>query len=230
MKFLFALLACLMIAGAGNGANPTIWRGPICGAVTPDSAWVKAKLGNYRSSARLAVSKSADLSEAKWFGPMTADTNRGAMVEFRATGLVPDTQYFYALEVDGTVRMERRGAFKTFPPADQPASFNFAFASCARTGSQNPVFERIREVHPLFYMNVGDFHYLNITSNALVKFRMAYDKVLESPVQAALYRSVPFIYIWDDHDFAGNNSDRRSPSHFAARSIYEEYVPHYDMP
>jgi alkaline phosphatase D len=218
------------MASAGNAANPAIWRGPICGAVTPDSAWVKAKLGNYGSSARLVVSKSADLSEPKWFGPMTADPERGAMVEFRATGLVPDTQYFYAIEVNGLVQMDRRGAFKTFPPADQPASFNFAFASCARTGSQNPVFERIRELHPLFYMNTGDFHYLNITSNALVKFRMAYDQVLLSPVQALLYRFVPLVYMWDDHDFAGNNSDRRAPSHFAARHVYEEYIPHYDTP
>jgi alkaline phosphatase D len=230
VNFVFALLGCLFMASAGNAANPAIWRGPICGAVTPDSAWVKAKLGNKGSSARLLVSQTAELSEPKWFGPMTAVTERGNMVEFRAAGLMPDTQYFYAIEVDGSVQADRRGAFKTFPPADQPASFNFAFASCARTGSQNPVFERIRELHPLFYMNVGDFHYLNITSNALVKFRMAYDQVLISPVQAMLYRFVPLVYVWDDHDFAGNNSDRRAPSHFAARYVYEEYVPHYDMP
>ena len=229
MKFLWIILCSLTLA-ASAFAEPPIWRGPICGAVTPDSAWVKAKLRYKGSSARLLVSKSVDLTEPKWFGPMRAIDTRGNMVEFRATGLEPDTQYFYALEVSGDVQLGQRGAFKTFPPADQPASFNFAFASCAKTGSQNPVFDRIRELHPLFFMNDGDLHYLNITSNALVQFRMAYDQVLVSPVQAALYRSVPFVYVWDDHDFAGNNSNRRAPSHFAARSIYEEYVPHYDMP
>lgn len=190
---------------------------------------MKAKL-RYRNSARLLVSKNTDLSEPVWFGPMTSLLDRGWMVEFRATNLIADTQYYYALEVNGAVQLGQRGAFKTFPPADLPASFNFAFASCAKTASQNPVFDRIRELHPLFFMNDGDFHYENISSNALVKFRMAYDKVLLSPPQATLYRSVPFIYIWDDHDFAGNNSDRRAPSHFAARYVYEEYVPHYDMP
>jgi phosphodiesterase/alkaline phosphatase D-like protein len=54
--------------------------------------------------------------------------------------------------------------------------------------------------------------------------------VLISPRQSFLYRSTPLVYVWDDHDFAGNNSDRRAPSHFAARYVYEEYVPHYDMP
>ncbi len=229
MKFLHVFTGCLMLA-ISAAADPPIWRGPICGAVTPDSAWVKAKLRYKGAIARLAVSKSADLTEPIWIGPATAVTERGNMVEFRIQRLEANTQYYYGLEVNGALQLDRRGAFKTFPPADQPASFNFAFGSCARTGSENPVFHRIRELHPLFFLNTGDFHYLNITSNALVKFRMAYDQVLISPVQAALYRSVPLVYIWDDHDFAGNNSDRRAPSHYAARMIYEEYVPHYDTP
>jgi alkaline phosphatase D len=176
------------------------------------------------------VSTNIDLASPNWFGPATALLERGNMLEFYATGLVPDTQYYYALEVNGLVQNERRGGFKTFPPPDQPTSFNFIFASCARTGSDGPVFDTIRLLRPLFYLNTGDFHYLNITSNALVKFRMAYDQVLLSPRQSLLYRSTPLVYVWDDHDFAGNNSDRRAPSHFAARYVYEEYVPHYPMP
>jgi len=230
MKFAVALVLGCGIALSGIAADPPIWRGPISGAVTDTSALVKAKLRYRGSSARLLVSQHRDLSDAKWFGPMAALLDRGNMVEFRATGLEPDTQYYYALEVTNSLVLDQLGAFKTFPPKDQPASFNFAFASCARTGSDNPVFETIRRLHPIFYMNVGDFHYLNITSNALVKFRMAYDQVLISPRQSVLYRSVPLVYMWDDHDFAGNNSDRRAPSHLAARYVYEEYVPHYEMP
>jgi phosphodiesterase/alkaline phosphatase D-like protein len=229
VNIFIALLGCAL-ALTTQGAEPPIWRGPICGAVTSDSAWVKAKLRYKGSSARLLVSTSVDITTPKTFGPVTAVTERGNMVEFRATGLAPDTQYFYAVEVNGKPVMNKRGAFKTFPPPNQPASFNFAFGSCARTGSDNPVFDRIRELRPLFFLHTGDFHYLNITSNALVKFRMAYDQVLISPRQAALYRSVPLAYVWDDHDFAGNNSDRRAPSHYAARVVYEEYMPHYDTP
>ena len=150
MKFLFALVLGCGIAFSGLAADPPIWRGPISGAVTDTSALVKAKLRYRGSSARLLVSKNRDLSEPKWFGPMTALVDRGNMVEFRATGLEPDTQYHYALEVTNSLVLEQRGAFKTFPPADQPASFNFAFASCARTGSDNPVFETMRRLHPLY--------------------------------------------------------------------------------
>ena len=105
-----------------------------------------------------------------------------------------------------------------------------AFASCARTGSTSDVFDRIRENHPLFYMNMGDFHYLNIQTNDRARFRAAYDAVLASPQQAELYRHVPFVYVWDDHDFGGNNSNRKASSHEAARLTYDEYVPHYPLP
>ena len=223
---LMLLMASAVLCRA---ADPPIWRGPLSGGVTHTSAVVKAKLRYRGTTARLLLSTNADLSEPKWLGPMTAVVDRGNMVEFDLTHLVPSTQYFYALEVTNSLQMNYRGAFKTFPPANQPASFNFAFASCARTGSENPVFNTIRELRPLFYMNVGDFHYENIKSNALVKFRVAYDEVLLSRAQAILYRSLPLVYIWDDHDFAGNNSNKRAPSYFAARYVYEEYVPHYPM-
>jgi alkaline phosphatase D len=230
MKRALATLTAWLLALSCPADDPPIWRGPLSGGVTDTSAVVKAKLRYRGTSARLLVSTNPDLSAPVWHGPKTALVDRGNMVEFQATRLVPDTQYYYALEVTNSVQLASRGAFKTFPPRDRPASFHFAFGSCARTGSENPVFDTIRQLRPLFYMNVGDLHYLNITSNAFVKFRMAYDQVLLSRRQSLLYRFTPFVYVWDDHDFAGNNSDRGAPSHFAARYVYEEYVPHYEMP
>jgi alkaline phosphatase D len=78
-------------------------------------------------------------------------------------------------------------------------------------------------------MNMGDFHYLNISTNVRARFRAAYDAVLASPQQAELYRNVPFVYVWDDHDFGGNGSGKRAPSREAARLTYQEYVPHYPL-
>src|SRR6185369_5097854 len=128
----------------------------------------------------------------------------------------------------GQLDRTKRGELRTFPPAG-PASFTLAFASCARTGSASDVFDRIRELRPLFYMNMGDFHYLDIRTNSRPRFRAAYDTVLASPQQSELYRQIPFVYMWDDHDFAGNNSDRKSKAHEASRLTYEEYVPHYPL-
>jgi alkaline phosphatase D len=142
--------------------------------------------------------------------------------------LVPDTHYYYALEIDGRLDRASRGEFHSFP-APGPASFQFAFASCARTASTNEVFDRIRENHPLFYMNMGDFHYLDIQTNSRARYRAGYDTVLASPPQAELYCHLPFVYMWDDHDYAGNNSNRKAKAHEAARLSYQEYVPHYPL-
>jgi phosphodiesterase/alkaline phosphatase D-like protein len=87
----------------------------------------------------------------------------------------------------------------------------------------------IRRHSPLFYMNDGDFHYKNIKDDSVRRFRRAYDRVLKSPVQAQLYREVPFVYMWDDHDFGGDNANRKAGSHTAARITYGEYVPHYPL-
>jgi hypothetical protein len=148
------------------------------------------------------------------------------VVAFTVEGLQPNTQYYYALEIGGRIDRKKRGEFKTFP-APGPASFEMAFASCGRTGSTRDVYDRIREHHPLFYMNMGDFHYQDIRTNRASLFRAAYDAVLASPQQGDLYRAVPFVYMWDDHDYGGNNASKKSPTHKAARNTYDEYVPHY---
>lgn len=202
-------------------------RGPWSGAVTPNSAQVKAKLVEPGMNARLLVSETPMLSNTQTFGPDRSEDSRHRLVAFAAEALKPDTQYHYALEINGRVDWATRGQFRTFPVG--PASFVMAFASCAKTGSANESFDRIREHHPLFFMNMGDFHYLNIATNSVERFRGGYDLVLASVPQSSLYREVPFVYMWDDHDYGGNNSNKKSSSHEAARKAYSEYVPHYPL-
>jgi len=204
-----------------------IARGPWAGAVTTSSAWVKARLGREGQTARLALSTSPLLTRARYSSPVQSETNHYNVVSFPTDHLKPDTQYYYAVEVDGKLDRTKRGKFHTFPEA--PTAFSFAFASCSRTASTSDVFDAIRENNPLFFMNIGDFHYLDLTNSNVDKFRAAYDLVLTSPQQAELYRSVAFNYNWDDHDFGGNNSNRRSTSHSAVRLAYDEYVPHYPL-
>lgn len=230
MKFLSVLLLALPVACAPAAPAPPrspIERGPLCGAVTTNSAVIKAKLATNGATARLVFSRSAELTDPLYSAADTAATNRGKVVAFTLDQLAPDTAYHYALEIDGKIVPEKHGEFRTFPMG--PASFSFAFGSCSLTGSTNKVFDVIRENRPLFYMNDGDWHYEDIRDNVRSRFRAAYDKVLASPPQAKLYRHVPFVYMWDDHDFTGDNSDTSTKAHEATRLTYQEYIPHYPL-
>jgi prolyl oligopeptidase len=202
-------------------------RGPWAGAVTPTTAVVKAKLAESNLLARLVVSKSPLFRQPRYFGPALSATNSYNIVTFELTGLQPDTPYHYALEVNGRLDRRLRGQFRTF--LDRPASFTFAFASCGRTGSTRDTYDTIRQHKPLFYLNTGDFHYQDIGTNDVGRYREAYDRVLASPQQADLYRSTAFSYVWDDHDSGGNNVNRRGSAVRAARQAYEEFVPHYPL-
>lgn len=206
----------------------TVARGPWAGAMTPTSTTVKARLAREGWSTRLALSTSPFLTNPKFTPMARSTTNTYNVVTFPLDGLRPDTTYHYALEVNGKLERGKRAQFRTFP-SPGPASFQFAFASCARTASTSEVFDSIRENKPLFYMNVGDFHYQNLTNSEMRKFREAYDLVLTSPQQSDLYRNTAFFYMWDDHDFGGNNSNRKSTSQVAVKRSYDEYVPHYKL-
>ncbi|MCP4356537.1 MAG: alkaline phosphatase family protein [Chloroflexi bacterium] len=198
------------------------------GAIRPNSARVNAKIDHDSAIMRLLVSPNLDLSAPTTSAFYTADSANNRMVGLPITGLMPDTRYYYGIESGGLVDDMNQGTFKT--PAIGAQSFSFAFAACAETGSTHPVFDTIRSLNPLFFLHMGDMHYENIAVNECDLFRTAFDTVLNSSTQAALYRQIPIAYMWDDHDFGDNDSDSASPSREAARLTYQEYVPHYPLP
>jgi alkaline phosphatase D len=198
------------------------------GAITPDSARVNAKIDHDSTTVQLLVSPNPDLSNPISSGFHTADTAvNNRMVGIPISDLSEGTQYYYGIESGGVVDDTSHGKFKT--PAAGAQSFTFAFASCADTGSAHTVFETIRSLNPLFFLHTGDMHYENIAGNDRQLFRDAYDTVLTSATQSALYREVPVAYMWDDHDYGSNNSDGMSASRLAARLTYQEYTPHYPL-
>ncbi len=197
-----------------------IWSG----AVTAHSARVNAKLAQ-DGHAILLVSRASDLSEPIRIKPSGGKSAH--VLSFSVTGLSPDTRYYYVIEINRAVARTRIGRFRTF--AEGAFSFRIALSSCARTGSNDAVFDTIRKENPLFFLHLGDFHYEDLVTNGRALYRRAFDTVLASPAQSALYRHVPLVYIWDDHDFGPDDASRADPGGSAARLTYREYVPHYPL-
>lgn len=169
----------------------SVWSG----AITPASARVNARLALDSPAVRLVASPNPDLSNPIISDFYTADLNlNNRMVSLFITGLQPGTRYYYAIEADGVVDTAVLGQFQT--PAVGPFSFTFAFASCARTGSNHAVFTTIHQHNPLFFIHMGDMHYQDIAVNDRNVFREAFNTVLAQPNQATLYRNVPIaLYV-----------------------------------
>ena len=223
--FLFVLLGATAWA-QGSPFIGGVWSGNI----TPTSATVAARLNAAGQRVRLQVSTNPGLSSPIFSSAVNTSANAGNTVKLTVQGLKPDTVYFYGIEVAGTLRTEAesRGRFRTFPLGR--ASFRIAFGSCGdfRAGDQR-VYSAIMAEKPLLFINTGDLHYSDTNSTHADDYRVNYDQVLGHPVQGAMYRDIPVAYMWDDHDFAGNNADTTAIGRDTARAVYRERVPHYPI-
>jgi phosphodiesterase/alkaline phosphatase D-like protein len=195
------------------------------GGVTTTHAVVVAKVDDDASGAQLLIGKREDFDDATAQGVVHPDEH--GIVRLEASGLEPDTQYHYAVAVDGVIDHLRSGTLRT--PADGPQSFTVAIGGCARVGSNGAVFDAIRALDPEIFIIDGDWNYANLTENDQGEFREIYDYTLASPSQSSLYRATPIAYVWDDHDYGGNNGDATSVTREAALAVYHEYVPHYPL-
>jgi phosphodiesterase/alkaline phosphatase D-like protein len=207
---------------AQAGGVAWVWSG----AITHESARIVARLGTGVTEARLVVTPDrAGADSVSYPGNGFSKPDAHGVVSFAATRLEPATRYRYRVETPAGGRLD--GRLRTW--ANGPFSFRFAFASCATTASNNRVFDAIASMTPDLFVHMGDFHYLNIGRNDADAFRRAYDRVLASPRQSALYRSTPITYVFDDHDFGSNNADGTSASAPAATAVYRERVPHFPL-
>lgn len=204
----------------------SVWSGN----VTPSTASVVARLNTSGLKVRLQISTSPTLLPAIYSSSVTTAAASGNTVTLSVTGLKPDTDYFYGVEVAGVLRTESisRGKLHTFPLGR--GSFKIAFASCSdfRKADQS-AFDAIQAERPLLFIHMGDLHYIDTDSTNPDDYRANYDSVLNHPVQSALYRSVPLAYMWDDHDYCGNDSDGTFVGRDAARTVYKERTPHYPI-
>ena len=80
--------------------------------------------------------------------------------------LLPAAQYYYTFLFSKSLEIETKDleitpnpefSFKTFETTLTPANFTFGFASCARTGSNSPVFQNMLEKKFDFFFAYGRF-------------------------------------------------------------------------
>jgi len=200
------------------------------GALTFKSVKVNAKMTDSSSAVQLVVSQDSLFSFPDYSILYSVGASTNYMVSLEINGLNPQTKYFYAIQSDGIIdtSAEDIGSFTTF--ANGPFSYSFVIGSCG-INSNHRVFDAMRNLAPNFYLNMGDLHYQNPNSGININIhRLPYENsVLSKPRLAKFLKQTPIAYVWDDHDYCGNDSDSSYAGKVNARKVYHEYVPHYPL-
>src|SRR6185295_18337131 len=103
-------------------------------------------------------------------------------------------------------------------PANTLFSFRFTLGSCLNSNSHHPIFNRMFEKNPLFFLQTGDFHYDNPNSPYDINIhRRPYERLMSNTTYSHFFQRCPLVYIWDDHDYSGNNSDSTAAGKTNAR-------------
>lgn len=224
--FLFAFSFCSHFVFSTNEIIYS-WSG----GVTDSSVNVHAKLTDSSSTVRLMLSTAVNFTAPLYSGYYHVDSTTNFMVAMTIAGLSPGTKYYYGVESNAVAdtSADDIGSFTTLSSGH--FSFYFVTGSCC-LNSDHAVYDVMRNSQPLFFIEMGDLHYgdPNSATDVNVHRNMYETNVLSKPAAAAFYKKVPIDYVWDDHDFSGNNSDSTAVGKENAWQAYREYVPHYPLP
>lgn len=229
-NFKLVVFSCLLLNFIKAGEIEYYWSG----AVTSESAVISFATDK-KARIKIQYSESKNFKKNKRYTKAISTNEKSHYFsKEQLENLKPNQTYYYRFNINGTLKKDQIGKFKTH--SDKPFSYKVTMATCATTGSNNPVFDRIKEESSQFYLMLGDFHYGNIYRDCEDNFLTYFRATLGSKKQSSLYNNIPIAYMWDDHDYGPNNSARLSPNgdgkvacQSEARQAYKNYVPHYPL-
>lgn len=191
-------------------------HGPMVGALTPQSATIWLRTDATRP-VQLSASAPRDVPTPVVPGVFYPRAANDFAATGTLTGLQPSTEYTYSVDVDG--QAGQTYSFTTPPLASTPGQHRLAFGSCTRHEDQ-PIFAAIDSFDPDLFLFIGDNHYGN--TRTLSDSRQFYRWSRERSERADFLRTRSILATWDDHDFAGDNSDASSPGREAMLRTFLE--------
>ena len=201
------------------------------------------------------VAEDAGFRRVVALGESTAESERDFTVKVDATGLEPNTRYFYRFLCMGVT--SDTGRTKTMPSGDV-TSFKIGVASCSNfpQGYFN-AYRHMADTNLDLVLHLGDYIYeypeasyandyaRNVLNRnvapthetvALEDYRMRYGLYRTDEDLQAVHQRHPFICVWDDHELANNTWKDGAENHNegegdfharirAARQAYHEWMP-----
>ena len=213
-RFINAAVFCCAMAlqiatGAAAAAGPHLDPGPMIGHVGPNEMrlWLRAT-GPCVPAVR--IGEQEDLSDARVVTGDRLATDNDFCGTLIVTNLKPATRYFYTVLLDNQPALHRpHASFTTAPLPGAKSHVRIAFVSCVGHFGHEAAAAwgdlAARTNFDLLLM-LGDNHYAN-TTHAHHQRQAYYSHRRPAGFQEIAQRT-PVYGIWDDHDFAGNDSDR----------------------
>jgi len=210
---------------------PRALQGPMVGAPTPNSVrvWVRTS-GTF--DVVLEVATRRDFADVRSSAPMQSNAGNDFCVAPVVDGLDPNTSYFYRFKFDGVLdRYQPLPGRARTAPRNRNA-FRAAFGSCARLqiDTDQRIFSVAQALEPDLMFFLGD----NIYADSIEPSAIAdlYRRQREIERVKPFIKNTPCLAIWDDHDFAVNDSDRTNPIREQAFAQFKNYWanPSYGTP
>lgn len=236
-----AVLVFFLVRSVQRQNVDAVTHGPIVGAVTATDAKVFVRT---LTDAQVRIRYSTDPNFATFLESATISTFSGSdwTAQIPLTKLEPQTVYYLDVLVDNVLQANRQGQFKTFQVSGSKKKIRFVvltdFGSLG-LGEQpplpdpSPVFAGAAAENPDFIFIGGDFDHRNARDlddkRQMFKDLYALDNP-RAPMNDFVTKILPrfaLAHQWDDHDYAGNDSNRFALDRFLAKQVYTEYFPAY---
>jgi len=210
-------------------------HGPMVGAVTDSAAkiWFRTES---KTSVQVEYAADPDFDD----DPMLSESmNTHFTYDLTATitlsDLASDTIYYYRILIDGVDQTPTpQPHFKTFPENATSVKIGILTDIGTSLSQTAPAIESLFADNPDFVIVLGDWDHRNVSE--LKEMRIMHQETRgDETVSGATFRDnilyhFPVAHVWDDHDYANNNSDKTFTEKAAAIQAYDEYWPSYERP
>lgn len=226
-----ASLPFVPTAWAQTLGYPRTLQGPMVGAPTANSlrVWVRAS-GTF--DVVLEVATRRDFADIRVSPPAQANAANDFCVAPQIEGLTPATAYYYRFRFDGVLDRYQPMPYRARTAPRGRNNFRAAFGSCARLqiDTDQLIFSIAEALEPDLMFFLGD----NIYADSVEPSAIAdlYRRQREIERVKPFIRKTACLAIWDDHDFAINDSDRNNPIREQALAQFKNYWanPSYGLP
>jgi alkaline phosphatase D len=210
------------LAGEAEEPRARLELGPVLGLASDGGAriWIKASRS---TTGAVVIGERQDLRDGRRVsGPsLTAESDFMGIVEVE--GLRPATRYFYEILVDDRAEPAAASSFVT-PPPDTAGRLRFAVTSCVGLPEDAaPAWAELVDVPIDLLLRVGDNVYAGSTDPQVQ--RPIYDAHRRLAAHRAVVARTPSLAIWDDWDYAGDNSDGTAPGKELSLNTFKQLWP-----